>query len=487
MLQSLRSRLVLTTLSITLLGFMVVVVVFTQSLPRLSSQEKQRELQAQAHRFAGLVTSLYQERGTHSELQGEIEQASQVLHERIIVTDPTGRKAVFDSARTTPFYKSYNPSLSPNDFGGGHTVTQFLPHNVVVLKSLIKGTHGHRYGGIVLLVAQAADLQSPLSTVRDITLIAALAALAVWLLIGLFVTYYVFRPLLRITEATRRMARGDYSARVRARGHGELAQLASGFNEMAHQVQASDRTLKDFLGNVSHDLRTPLTMIAGFSQALLDGTAGPNEARASAEVIHEEAIKMQHLVADLTQLTRLESGLLTLDRHPTALRTVAQSAIDHVLRVNGRDDGALLQNHVPSDLSPGFVDAERLERALRNLLVNSIRYTPANGKVTVDAREASARWIEIRVSDTGSGIRPQDVPRVFERFYRADKSRERGRGHSGLGLAIVREIVEAHGGRVDVESEHGRGTTFRLTVPIASVQMGRDGTVADTLRTVSSR
>jgi two-component system sensor histidine kinase ResE len=263
------------------------------------------------------------------------------------------------------------------------------------------------------------------------------------------------------------MAEGHYDVRVPARGEGEIALLASRFNDMAEKVQESNRVLRDFVANVSHDLRTPLTMIAGFSQALLDGTAGPDEVLGSAEVIHEEAVKMQRLVEDLLQLTRLESGLLQQERHPLEVRPFTQRLIDRIERTRGEREIAHLQNLVPDTTPPIEVDETQIERALRNLLDNALQYTPADGTVTVHASPIGSGWVEIRVSDTGSGIPPQDLARVFERFYRSDKSRERVRGNSGLGLAIVREIIEGHGGHVRVQSEVGKGTTFLFTVPQA--------------------
>jgi signal transduction histidine kinase len=314
-----------------------------------------------------------------------------------------------------------------------------------------------------------------------IVLAAIVTALLVWLLLGTYFTFSVFRPLTRITEATRRMARGDYGARVGARGHGDIAQLATSFNHMAQQVQSSNQVLRDFLANVSHDLRTPLTIITGFSEAMLDGTASGDAVEDSVEVIHQEALKMQHLVDDLMQLTRLESGLLRLDRHPIALQPLVQTLIDRTEMASKGTNIPQLRNAVPADLPPIDADPDQIERALRNLLGNAVQYTPAEGTVTVLAEPGTPGWIEISVTDTGPGIPADDLPRIFERFYRSDKSREREHGHSGLGLAIVREIVEAHGGRITAESEVGTGTQFRLTLPkAASLSASREA--AETVR-----
>jgi len=229
-------------------------------------------------------------------------------------------------------------------------------------------------------------------------------------------------------------------------------------------------------------LRTPLTMIAGFSGAMLDGTAGEADAYASAQVIHEEALKMQRLVDDLLQLTRLESGLLTLERHPIDVRPFAQRVIDRALHARGRAHVLTIHNQVAVDCPRIMADPDRLERALGNLLDNAVEYTPDGGTITVTARGIERAWVEMAVSDNGRGIPPADVARVFERFYRADSSRERTHGHSGLGLAIVREIVEAHGGRAWVESD-SNGSTFRIMVP----QARRDAVVSQQQRPQTAR
>jgi signal transduction histidine kinase len=231
---------------------------------------------------------------------------------------------------------------------------------------------------------------------------------------------------------------------------------------MATQVQASHQLLKDFVANVSHDLRTPLTLISGYAGTVLDGTARTREEVVeSVEVIAAEARRMQRLVDDLLQLTRLESGLRRfepgrLDMHELIERTVR--------RVAAARNGRVVNNLVPPDLPPAYVDEELIERALMNLIDNALTHTPNGGPVSVEA-VSRGRWIEVSVRDSGVGIPAADVDRVFERFYRGDRGRSRNDGHSGLGLPIVKEIVEAHGGAVAVESREGVGSTFRFTVP----------------------
>lgn len=464
MIQSLRSRLVLSTLLISLIGFAVVVVVFTRQLTPLSERAKSEELRRQSERLATQVHDVYRGNGTFQQLTQRIQLASQLLNERILIYSPQDKIKLQSSA--AGLHPDIHACPEPAAFRQRVARVTYIHNDLVCFQNPVRGTHGHLNGGTVVLLAKSADLRPPFNALLGVILATAGTALLVWLVTGLYVTSAFFQPLLRITQATRRMARGDYGVRVHPRGQREMEQLARSFNDMAQQVQSSNQTQRDFLANVSHDLRTPLTMIAGFSGAMLDGTAGEADAYASAQVIHEEALKMQRLVDDLLQLTRLESGLLTLERHPIDVRPFAQRVIDRALHARGRSHVLTIHNQVSVDCPRIMADPDRLERALGNLLDNAVEYTPDGGTITVTARGVERAWVEIGVSDTGRGIPAADVDRVFERFYRADPSRERTHGHSGLGLAIVREIVEAHGGRAWAESDSS-GSTFRVMVPQA--------------------
>lgn len=465
MLDSLRNRLVLSNLLITLLGLAVVVALIVFLAPTWLRQIKEKERQAQAQSIATQVQQIYRHNGGPQKLWSLVTTSSSILNARVVIVSPSGAPTQFDSAKKTGFFtNTYELPSGPALKAGKAFQRALNAPNVVAFQQPIKPVHRLEDGAVVLIV-HVGDVQPSYATLVDLVGATAGAALLVWLLIGLYFTFSISRPLHRLTEATERMAHGDYAARVPLRGGGELRDLAAGFNTMAEQVQRTNQVLRDFVANVSHDLRTPLTMISGFSQALLDGTARPEDTEASAHVIHEESIKMQRMVEDLLQLTRLESGLFTLDRRPVNLHPFVQRLLDRTAQAHAGEPLPSLRNQVPTDLPAADADAIQLERALRNLLDNAIRFTPEDGTVTVRAARRADGMLELAVSDTGPGIGPQERERVFERFYRADRSRERSHGHSGLGLAIVREIAEAHGGAVRLESEPGRGTTFVLTIP----------------------
>src|SRR5579859_714089 len=385
MFESLRSRLALSNLFIVLLGLVAVVAVSTQLIANRSEDLSRAKLKQQSFQVAAEIHRLFR---THEKPGPSFDQTirsfSDVLQSRIILRSSSGAK-IIDTADQTPFISG---SWHPYDLEAlkqGRSVAESLQsQHLIAFQAPIYGSSG-RLDGAVLVVAKLKDVRPDLGSMIRIMLVAIATALLAWLAIGMYFAISISRPLLRVQEGTEEMARGNYAVQVPVRGHTEISQLAESFNTMAQQVQRSNQILRDFVANVSHDLRTPLTLITGFSQALLDGTAAQEEADLSAGMIHDEAVKMQHLVDDLLQLTRLESGLLTLDRHAVDVYSFVEGTIDRIARAHGPDQVPALLNRVPRDTPPISADSERLERILRNLLENAIEYTPPEGEIAVSA------------------------------------------------------------------------------------------------------
>ena len=295
-------------------------------------------------------------------------------------------------------------------------------------------------------------------------LIAGLLALLLAILLAIVITRSVAGPLQKMARAAQGIAGGDYDQRVPPQGPDEVQRVAESFNSMAARVKSTQEAQREFVANVSHDLKTPITAIGGWSQALLDGAAStPEEQTRAATTIHAEAGRMDRMVNQLLDLARLESGQMELARRPVDLgRLLAevQRSFEPQAQAQGID---LVLDLAP--VPPVLGDPDRLAQIYGNLLDNALTYTPAGGRVTLSA-EPAGEWVESGVRDTGSGIPSAEQARVFERFYRVEKSRARGddRG-SGLGLAIVRELVSAHEGQVRVESKPGEGTAFIIRLP----------------------
>jgi two-component system sensor histidine kinase BaeS len=287
--------------------------------------------------------------------------------------------------------------------------------------------------------------------------IAGVAAIVLLLTVGvaMLLANRVIRPVHALTVATRRMRAGDSTARAATTARWEIAELTAAFNEMAEHVARTDRQRKELTSDISHELRTPLGTIRGWLVAAHDGLADLDRDLVSS--LLEETLLLQHLVDDLGDLALADAGQLRLD--PVELDLAA--LLRHVA-VAG--DGRTAVD-APAELSV-LADPMRLRQVVGNLVANAGRHTPPDGRITLSARRTDS-WVVVDVTDTGPGIAEADLPHVFDRFWRPDKSRDRRTGGSGLGLAIVRQLVEMHGGEVDVSSTPGVGSTFTLRLPVS--------------------
>jgi signal transduction histidine kinase len=293
-------------------------------------------------------------------------------------------------------------------------------------------------------------------------------ALALSVVVAAFMAYSIARPLERIALAAEEVAAGNYDQELDIGVPVEVARLATSFNSMARQVQATLQSQQDLVANVSHELKTPLTSIQGFSQALLDGTASDPPARErAATIIHTEAGRMRRLVDDLLDLARLEAGQVTLARDSVDIVDVLRGCVAR-LGPQSEQTGSTLLLELPPSLSPVVGDADRLGQVFANLVDNALKHVrnvAGGGRVVIQAAQRD-HLVVCSVTDNGPGIPPKDLPRIFERFYQVDKSRVRREGGAGLGLAIAREIIEAHGGRIRAESVEGLGTRFTVELPV---------------------
>jgi signal transduction histidine kinase len=330
------------------------------------------------------------------------------------------------------------------------------------------------------------------------------AALVAWWLAG-----SIARPIRAMTEATAQVARGEPHQPIPEEGVEEVTDLARGFNTMVREVERSQRTLRDFVANASHELRTPLTAIQGFSQAVEDGVLdAPEPTRDAAALIHREANRMRRLVEDLLLLSRVEARDRGDVRGTVDLAELLDTIAQRIELVT-RDRGLRLTLDLPERLLAQG-DANELEHLFGNLLDNAAKYAPDGAAITVraaldtgnvagaggaritraadgagrDGTRARRPRVVVTVHNTGSYIPTEDLPHIFDRFYRVDKSRSREVAGSGLGLAIAHEVVERHGGTIRAESDPATGTSFVVTLPAApeAQQVARPGATRTEIR-----
>ncbi len=294
-----------------------------------------------------------------------------------------------------------------------------------------------------------------------------LIALLLSLVFAFALSRWVADPVQQIILAARKYPQDSKGMKsVSPRGPHEVQDLARAFNSMVARVQRSQKSQRDFVANVSHELKTPLTSIQGFAQAILDDTADTPEARRqAAQIIYDEAGRMHRMALDLLDLARLEAGTADLKMSAVDLGALLRSVIEK-FTPQAQKAGVSLQLNIPSHLPALTGDGDRLAQVFMNLVDNALKFTPANGQVTLSAEQAGAE-MEISITDTGEGIPQEALPHLFDRFYQVDRSRAGGEKHgAGLGLAIVQEIVQAHGGRISIRSAVERGTTFVIHLPL---------------------
>ena len=301
-----------------------------------------------------------------------------------------------------------------------------------------------------------------LGAVNRSALLAGIVAASLALILGSVLFVQMIRPLRRLSAAAKGIAAGDLSQRVQVTSRDEIGQVALTFNSMADTLQRYAAERRDIIGDIAHDLRTPLSIIQSNLEAMLDGVlpSSPEELTS----LHQETLLLNRLITDLRTLSLAESGQLHLQKCSVEPGLLIQQVSDR-MRLSAEEKNIALETDIASDLPQVQADPERLMQVMTNLVDNAIRYSPNGTRVILGAHPAVG-CVELSVSDNGLGISPEDTPHVFERFWRGEKSRNRATGGSGLGLAIVKQLVEAHHGQVRVESQLGRGTRIDVQLPL---------------------
>jgi len=404
----------------------------------------ERTEQMRAGRMEVELSHYYFRQGDWRGIQPFIEQWGNLYEQRIILTDANGLVvADSDSKLLGKLYDS--------DLTGRSLSSQW-----------IRGTIGTLY--ISPESASELGLTSLQIVFRAIGLFfiwGGLIAVIIALVITFFLSRRVLSPVKALSSAAKHLGGGDFSQRVHVKDRSELGELAQTFNSMADDLARAEQLRRNLVADAAHELRTPVSNIQGYLEAMRDGLVKPDAS--TLHSLYEEAILLSRLIDDLQELTLAETGELQLVRQAEDIAEPIKSAVAAV-QPQLKAKGISLTVDLNDRLPPCDIDSHRIGQVLRNLLDNAIAHTPEGGTITIAVGEKDNQ-IEVTVADTGEGIPPEDLPNIFERFYRVDKSRARATGGSGLGLTIAKRLVEAHGGKIGVQSEPGKGSRFSFTLP----------------------
>ncbi len=307
------------------------------------------------------------------------------------------------------------------------------------------------------------------------TFLASVHASLIWvgaaiMAVGLAASYALARsitvPIRKLGQVAEQLEQGNLGQTVSIKTDDEVGRLAIVFNRMSEKLGTNAKLRRQLLANIAHELRTPLAVIQGNLEGMVDGVIEPSGEQLSS--LHEEAVRLNRLIKDLRDLSLAEVRQLVLEKQPTDMnQLVARTVL--MLKPMADEKQIRIDCHLEDPLPKVTVDPDRMNQVLYNLLVNAIRYSPLQGAIqvrTMTMEKRTAQWLKISISDAGPGISPEDLPYIFDHFYRGDKSRDRKSGGSGIGLAIVKQLVENHGGQVAVESRLGEGCIFEVLLPV---------------------
>jgi signal transduction histidine kinase len=410
-------------------------------------------------RVISLISRYYFLNGSWDGIQSLVEQLGEMEEKRIILTDPL----------------SITIADSQKDLVGKKYVTTEIGEDISLpiisipsqsdQDSLLIPDSSLKIGTVYISPQDSSVLTIYLSSAINRFLIwGALLAIAFAIIITFFLSRRILSPIRALTNTAKKLGKGDFDSRVNIKDKGELGELATTFNSMASDLQRIEVLRRNMVADVAHELRTPLSNVSGYLEAIRDDVIKPEPAVIAS--LSEEVDLLSRLVNDLQELALADAGELKLERQPEDLTQLIEQSVKSI-QAKVIEKGLTTSTTIPENLPLVNIDYHRISQVLRNLLANAIIHTPSGGNINVLV-EPAGQFMRIVVSDTGEGIPSSDLPNMFERFYRVDKSRSRTAGGSGLGLTIVKRMVEAHGGKVDVTSELGKGSSFSFTIPVAS-------------------
>ena len=441
----------------TIIIFIIVGSAFLFAYRATHSELSQVEAQLQAvqdRRVESELSRVFQIAHSWDAVQPFVVQMGNLYGRRIIITDTDGN-VVVDSENL----------LIGNKYSGESSATLLSSVQPSGTGGFVSETVGTLY-----IIGEQTDINQAALQIayngigRFFVLGGLLAVLAALVLTGIL-SRVILAPIRALTTAARKFGKGDFSHRVDCDNRTEIGELAASFNNMAENLENTEMQRRHMVADIAHELRTPLTNLRGYLEAISDGLVKPDEA--TIHSLSEEADTLSRLVADLQELSMADAGALKLIFDAVDAKEIVSDSV-YGIQPKAASRSIELAVDFPDELPTVKADPYRLRQILNNLINNAVEHTPAHGTINVCANVRD-NFMIFSVEDTGEGIPAEDLPRIFDRFYRVDKSRTRSTGGSGLGLTITKRLVEAHGGVIDVVSKPGQGTTFTFSIPLSNI------------------
>ena len=439
--RSLRFRIILAMVVVSTLGIAITALLASRTTANLFEEFAGRHVGPREAPMIRILVDHFRANQGWTKVQPLVENLGQTTNDRVILANADGQ--IVGDSDTSLLGKVMVDDFPPSFFA------------IMVGKVMV----GKLY--IDPFKLREVENDAFIGQINRTVLIGAGGVILVALAVTSLISRTMIRPVEQLTTAVQRMEKGDMAARVNIRSTSEVGRLARAFNQMAESLAHLEQLRRNMVSDVAHELRTPLTNIRGYLEAVRDGLMQADTKLV--DNLYEEAMLLNRLVDDLQELSLAEAGHLNLERQVQEIEPLVHTAVE-LSRPQANERKLELIEDIQPGLSPISVDDHRIIQVLRNLINNAIDYSPVGEQIKVSARGEDA-GIHISVADAGPGIAPEQLSMVFERFYRADSSRARSSGGAGLGLAIVRQLVELHGGRVWAESEPGRGAVFHVQLP----------------------
>ena len=469
MFKSLYSRLMLSYIFVIVITLMVVGLAMSYLLADYYFTAKKDEMLRKGKELAGIVVENMKK---NQPLTPVIDNCNRFFNNRVLFITKDELKLTADGQFSNTSLKNWPEPKEAELLMEGKTVFS-RGHNPRFNQSMIfvavPVITENEVKGSLFLFAPVVDITDTVKSVQGLIFYAALPAILFSALLGLFLSRSVALPLRRMSESTRQIAGGNYKQRLDVKSCDEIGHLAQNFNRMVLSLEETEHLRRDFVANVSHELRTPITSIRGFVEAIMDGTINKEEHDKYLDIIHQETLRLSKLIYDLLDLSSMKSQNQTWDLNEIDVYELVDRLLVKIKPITQRNQVSI-NKQLPVQLPGMLGNEDRIEQVLLNLLDNAIRYSPPGGMITIQA-ESKGDYITLSITDQGSGIPPEDVEHIWERFHRVDKSRSRSLGGTGLGLAIVKEIVDLHGGKISVQSEVGKGSTFSFSIREVPTQL----------------